>query len=166
MKPGIFTRSTAGYLVVLFLLGASNVYAILKLVQFNTYILDSQNVEIHLLDTEKKLVDSIFSQRRYEQKYILTRDAVLYNQFRAAKEDFDIHLASINSASLNPPQNESVENVKKHYQRYQSLVNVIDLTNRFITRAEAPLLDAVLPWIFSARPDGFDGRDEQAVQFF
>src|SRR3989339_1441133 len=46
------------------------------------------------------------------------------------------------------------------------LFNVIDLTNRFITRAEAPLLDAVLPWIFSARPDGFDGRDEQAVQFF
>jgi two-component system sensor histidine kinase GlrK len=122
MKPGIFARSTAGYLVVLFLLGAPNVYAILKLVQFNRYILDSQNVEIHLLDTEKKLVDSIFSQRRYEQKYILTKDAVLYNQFRAAKGDFDIHLASINSASLNPPQKESVESVKKHYQRYQSLV--------------------------------------------
>ena len=49
---------------------------------------------------------------------------------------------------------------------YEYTINVIDLTNRFITRAEAPLLDAVLPWIFSARPDGFDGRDEQAVQFF
>ena len=42
----------------------------------------------------------------------------------------------------------------------------LGLTNRFIARAEAPLLNAVFPWIFSARPDGFDGRDEQAVQFF
>lgn len=48
---------------------------------------------------------------------------------------------------------------------YYLEVNVIDLTNRFITGEEAPFLDTVFPWIFSARPDGFDGRDEQAVQF-
>ena len=120
MKPGIFARSTAGYLVVLFLLGASNVYAILKLVQFNAFILDSQNVEIHLLDVEKKLVDSMFSQRRYEQKYILTKDAVLYTQFLAAKDDFDKYLASISFASLNPSKKDSFEKIKTYHQRYQN----------------------------------------------
>lgn len=123
MKPGIFARSTAGYLVVLFLLAASNVYAILKLVQFNTLILDSQNVEFDLLDAEKKLVDSMFSQQRYEQKYILTKDAVLYTQFRAAKDDFDRYLASISLASLTPPQIDSIEKIKTHHQRYQNLVD-------------------------------------------
>jgi two-component system sensor histidine kinase GlrK len=122
MKPGIFARSTAGYLVVLFLLGASNVYAILKLVQFNTRIIDSQNVEIRLLDTEKKLVDSIYSQRRYEQKYILTKDAVFYTQFLAAKNDFEGYLASLSSVSLNPPQKDSIAKIKTYHQRYQSLV--------------------------------------------
>ena len=49
--------------------------------------------------------------------------------------------------------------------RWLSQLNVIDLTNRFITGEEAPFLDTVFPWIFPARPDGFDGRNEQAVQF-
>jgi len=122
MKPGIFIRSTAGYLAVLFLLGTSNVYAILKLVQFNTIILDSQSAEIGLLDTEKKLVDSMFSQWRYEQKYIITKDAVLYTQFRAAKDDFDRYLALIDSASLNPSQKDSVAKIKTQHQHYQFLV--------------------------------------------
>jgi two-component system sensor histidine kinase GlrK len=123
MKPGIFARSTAGYLVVLFLLGSSNVYAILKLVQFNTFILDSQKVENRLLDTEKKLFDSMFSQRRYEQKYLLTKDAVLYTQFRAAKNDFDGYLASLSTAPLSPAQKDSVAKVNTYHQRYQYLVN-------------------------------------------
>ena len=122
MKPGIFARLTTGYLVVLFLLGVSNVYAILKLVQFNTFILESQNVEISLIDTEKKLVDSLFSQRRYEQKYILSKDAVLYTQFHAAKDDFDKYLASISSASLTPSQKDSITKIKTYHQHYQSLV--------------------------------------------
>ena len=106
MKLGIFTRSTAGYLIVLVMLGASNVYAILKLVQFNTIIVDSQKAELGLLDKEKKLVDAMYSQSRYEQKYVLTKDAVLYTQFRAAKEDFDRYLALISGnakASAWPP---------------------------------------------------------------
>jgi two-component system sensor histidine kinase GlrK len=123
MKLGIFTRSTAGYLVVLLLLGASNVYAILKLVEFNAVILDSQNVEIRLLEIEKSLVDSMFSQRRFEQKYILTQDAVLHSQFRAAKEDFDGYLALLGAAPLNPAQKDSVAKVKTYHQRYQDLVH-------------------------------------------
>ena len=43
--------------------------------------------------------------------------------------------------------------------------NVIDLTDRFITGVEALFLDAVFSWIFSAWPDGFNGRDEQVKQF-
>lgn len=122
MKFGIFPRLTAGYLIVLFLLGASNVYAIFKLVQFNTLILSSYNQDIRLLDSEKKLIDSIFSQRRFEQKYILTKDRVLYNQFLAAKEDFERSLAELNSVPVSPIQTDSFKIIKKSHQRYQSLV--------------------------------------------
>jgi len=44
------------------------------------------------------------------------------------------------------------------------LLNVIDLTNRFITGVEAPFLYAKFPWPFSALPDGFNGYDEQIKQ--
>lgn len=43
--------------------------------------------------------------------------------------------------------------------------NVIDLTNWFVTWVKAPFLDGMFSWIFSAWPDGFDGGDEQTVQF-
>jgi two-component system, NtrC family, sensor histidine kinase GlrK len=122
MKFGIFQRLTAGYLVVLFLLGASNVYAILKLVQFNTLILKSYNEDIRLLDSEKKLVDSLFSQRRFEQKYILTKDTILYNQFLSAKEDFERTLAELNTIPVSPIQNDSFKIIKESHQRYHFLV--------------------------------------------
>ena len=122
MKFGIFPRLTSGYLVVLFLLGASNVYAILKLVQFNTLILNSYNEDIRLLDSEKKLVDSLFSQRRFEQKYILTKDTILYNQFLSAKEDFERTLAELNTIPVSPIQNDSFKIIKESHQRYHFLV--------------------------------------------
>ena len=122
MKFGIFPRLTAGYLVVLFLLGASNIYAIWKLVQFNALIFESYNEDIRLLDLEKKLVDSTFSQRQFEQKYILTRDSVLYNQFLSAKEDFERTLAEVNTIPVSSVQSDSFKKIKESHQRYQSLV--------------------------------------------
>ena len=122
MKFGIFPRLTVGYLVVLFLLGGSNVYAILKLVQFNTLILDSYNENIRLLDSEKKLVDSIFSQRRFEQKYILTKDIMLYHQFLAAKDDFEKILSELSLIPISPNMTDSFIIVKGAHQHYQFLV--------------------------------------------
>jgi two-component system sensor histidine kinase GlrK len=121
MKFGIFQRLTAGYLVVLFLLGASNVYAILKLVQFNTLILNSYNADIRLLDSEKKMVDSIFSQRRYEQKYILTKDPILYNQFLSAKADFERYLAELTLVSASPAKKEVLQKIRESHQHYRLL---------------------------------------------
>ena len=43
----------------------------------------------------------------------------------------------------------------------KSRVNVIDLTNWFITRVESSSLNTLFPWILSTRPDGFNGHDEQ-----
>ena len=122
MKFGIFPQLTAGYLAVLFLLGGSNVYAILKLVQFNTQILNSYNEDIRLLDSGKKLVDSIFSQRRFEQKYVLTKDTILYKQFLSANEDFERTLAELNTIPVSPVQNDFLKNIKESHQHYHFLI--------------------------------------------
>ena len=124
MKFGIFPRSTAGYLMVLFLLGGSNVYAILKLAQLNTVILKSHLEDTRLVETEKRLVDSFFSQMRYEQKYLLTNDAVLLNQFLAAKDDFERLLAEISVIPYLLAYKDSFAKIKTYHQRYQSLVDV------------------------------------------
>ncbi len=99
MKFGIFSRSTAGYLIALLLLGGSNVYAIWKLAQFNSIILKSHIEDTRLIDYQKKMVDSLFSQMRYEQKFILTKDRALFVQYLAAKDDFERMLAEISASS-------------------------------------------------------------------
>jgi two-component system sensor histidine kinase GlrK len=124
MKFGIFPRSTAGYLVILFLLGGSNVYAILKLAQLNTVILKSHLEDTRLVETEKRLVDSFFSQMRYEQKYLLTNDAVLLNQFLAAKDDFERLLAEISVIPYLLAYKDSFAKIKTYHHLYQSLVDV------------------------------------------
>ena len=48
----------AGYLAVLFLLGASSVYAILKLVQFNATIVRNYQEEIRMLDAGRRNADT------------------------------------------------------------------------------------------------------------
>jgi two-component system, NtrC family, sensor histidine kinase GlrK len=123
MTFGIFSRSTAGYIIVLLLLGGSNVYAIWKLAQFNSIILKSHIEDTRLIDYEKKMVDSLFSQLRYEQKFILTKDRALFVQFLAAKDDFERMLAEITSPSASPVYRDSFQKIKAYHQRYQSLVN-------------------------------------------
>ncbi len=123
MKFGIFARSTAGYLIILLLLGASNVYAIFKLVQFNTIIVQSLEVDISALDLEKRLVDSIFSQQRYEQKYLLTKDGAFYSQFLAARDEFNKYLSEFSAVPASPAIRETVEKVKSQYQHYLTLVD-------------------------------------------
>jgi two-component system sensor histidine kinase GlrK len=123
MKFSIFSRSTAGYLIVLLLLGGSNVYAIWKLAQFNRIILKSHIEDTRLIDFEKKMVDSVFSQMRYEQKFLLTKDRALFVQYLAAKDDFERMLAEVNSPSASPVYKDSFQKIKAYHQRYQSLVN-------------------------------------------
>jgi two-component system sensor histidine kinase GlrK len=122
MKFGIFPRSTAGYLMVLILLGGSNVYAILKLAEFNRVILKSHIEDTRLLETEKKLVDSIFSQQRYEQKYLLTNDSALFDQFLAAKNDFERLLAESSTITDLPVYKDAFKKMTAYHQRYLSLV--------------------------------------------
>jgi two-component system sensor histidine kinase GlrK len=123
MRFGIFPRLTAGYLAVLFLLGASSVYAIIKLVQFNATIVSDYKEEIRMLDTGRRIADSVFSQRRNEQKFLLTRDDVFYGQFMAAKVDFERLLAELKTLSPSPEKNEIYGRIERYHQRYQSLVD-------------------------------------------
>jgi two-component system sensor histidine kinase GlrK len=121
MKFGIFPRSTVGYLMVVLLLGGSNIYAIMKLAEFNAIILRSHIEDSRLLETEKKLADFITTQQRYEQKYLLTKDALLHKQFLQAKEDFERLLAEMTSLAFTPKIKATVEKIKEQHERYQSL---------------------------------------------
>ena len=80
------------YLAIFVPAMAVNAYTILQLQQFEQvtrYTLDADN---KMRDYEKKLTDSLLSQVRHERKYIIIKDATLYDRFLLAERDFSQYL--------------------------------------------------------------------------
>ncbi len=122
MRLRIFSRVLIGYFSVLFLLMAVSGYAILKLHQYNTGIRHILKVDNVILDYEKRLTDSILALLRYEKKYIITKDNAFYDKFLSEKNEFNKTLSAALLIADTSPKRDSLEKVKAHYGRYQSLV--------------------------------------------
>jgi two-component system, NtrC family, sensor histidine kinase GlrK len=122
MRLNIFSRLALGYLSILLIMGAVNAYTVSKLYRLNNETSLIFNTDGRLLDIKKGLTDSILSQLEYEKKYIITKDPVFYNQFLTANKTFDRYYSEAFSISNTPPKKVSLEQVKSHYDRYQSFV--------------------------------------------
>ena len=123
MRFSILSRSAIGYVVVFCLLAGLNVYAILKLDTFNAVVSRLVEVDVSILGYKKKLVDSILSELRYEQKYVLTKDPQLHKEFVAANQDFEKYLAEAHSIADSAQMDESFRRIRAYHQRYAWLVN-------------------------------------------
>jgi two-component system sensor histidine kinase GlrK len=112
-----------GYFAIFFLVILVSVYAILRLHQLNTGTRHILNIDNRILDYQEKLADSILSQLRYEKKYALTKDILLYEQFLSAKGDYTKFLSELLLIVDTPEKKESLRRAKTHYQRFQSLID-------------------------------------------
>ncbi len=112
-----------GYFVVLSLVILVSVYAIFRLHQLNSGARHVLNVDYAVLDYKEKLTDSYLSQLRYEKKYTITKDIVLYNQYVSAKKGFAQLLSEALTLADTPEKKDSLNNVKAHHQHLQSLID-------------------------------------------
>lgn len=123
IRTGLFRRWTIGYLVAFLLLAASNCYSVWKLHQLGTNTIANLNVDIVIIDFQKKLVDSILSQRRYEQKYLLLRDEKLYDQFLQANKEFRRFLDAVEPIANDGAMKESLKKILNSIETYEGIVN-------------------------------------------
>ncbi len=121
MRLTIFSRLMIGYFAIFSLVIFVSAYAILRLHQLNTGTHHILNIDNRILDYQEKLADSILSQLRYEKKYVLTKDVLLYEQFLSAKRDFVKLLSELLLIVDTPEKKDSLSKVRTHYQRFQSL---------------------------------------------
>ncbi|HYA93888.1 MAG TPA: ATP-binding protein [Thermodesulfobacteriota bacterium] len=123
MRLTIFSRLMIGYFAIFFLVIIVSVYAILRLHQLNMGTRHILNIDNRILDYEEKLADSTLSQLRYEKKYVLTKDILLYEQFLSAKGDFAKFLSELLLIVDTPEKKDSLSKIRAHYQRFQSLID-------------------------------------------
>ena len=122
MRLGIFSRLIIGYQVTFILFMGVSVYAIFELDRFNSVTRNILNIDNRIIDYEKKLTDSLLSQMRYERKYIIIKDEVLYDQFLLVRDEFSRNLDEVMSVVESSQDRDLLLRVKDYYQRYQSLI--------------------------------------------
>ncbi len=123
MRLTIFSRLMIGYFVVLSLVILVSVYAIFRLHQLNSGARHVLNVDYAILDYKEKLTDSYLSQLRYEKKYTITKDILLYNQYVSAKKGFAQLLSEALFVADTSEKKDSLNKIKAHYQHFQSLID-------------------------------------------
>jgi two-component system sensor histidine kinase GlrK len=131
MKLTIFSRLIIGYLTIFTLVTVVSVYAILQLHQLNRGTRKMLQVNTPILDYVQKLTNSILEQLRYQKKYTLTRDILLYDQFLSAKEDFKKIFSEALSKADTEEKRESLRKIKVHLERFESF---IDKENEYVRK--------------------------------
>jgi two-component system sensor histidine kinase GlrK len=121
VRLSLFSRVTLGYLVIFLLVTAVSGYAIFQLRQFDELTKSILTVDNRILDKEKTLADLLLSQSRYEQKFAITRDPALYNEFVRLKKDFEMQLEEALGFD-DAAARETLNGIKKNYQVYENLV--------------------------------------------
>ena len=123
MRLTILSRLMIGYFTIFILVMIASVYGIVKLYQLNAETSHILRIDNRILDYEEKMTDSILSQLRYEKKYIITKDTVLYDQFLSAKRDFDKFLSEVLLIVDTSEKRDSLSKVKAYHERFQSLID-------------------------------------------
>jgi two-component system sensor histidine kinase GlrK len=88
----IFSRLMTGYLALLVLATGVSVYAIIQLRHVRNVTQSVILVDNPLLELQKHLSDALLSEQRYEKKFLIMQDDILYRGFLASKDEFEGHL--------------------------------------------------------------------------
>ncbi len=89
MQWSIFSRLMTGYVVLLALATAVSVYAITQLIYVRDVTQSVIMTDNPLLDLHKNLSDALLSEERYEKKYVIMHDPVLYEGFLKSGDAFE-----------------------------------------------------------------------------
>jgi len=121
MKWTIFSRLVFGYLLIAFLVLAMSGYAVFELGQVERIAYSILQTDNRIMNLEKKITDSMLSQMRYEQKFVITKDRELYQQFLLAQNDFHkFTREAMIAAGSSDPKN-LVEALTANQKAYEAL---------------------------------------------
>ena len=123
MKLTIFSRVLIGYLILIILVIVMGAYTFYQMSQINEVTQSILTINNQMLDYSEKLLDLIYSQVRYEKKFIISKDEIFYNEFLRLRNDFDRTLEEMKPLADFSPTGISLNQIKEFYQDYQSLVH-------------------------------------------
>ncbi len=121
MRFTIFSRLSAGFIVIFILIILTSIYVAAQFQKLEDIPASILNIDNRMLSSNKKLIDALLSQVRYEEKFIILKDDALYDNFIAARNDFDQYSRELMSVADSPRARSLLNDIKQSHQRYQKL---------------------------------------------
>jgi two-component system sensor histidine kinase GlrK len=121
MKLTIFSRLLAGHLIIFILVIGMSAYAIVQISRINEVTQSVLTINNRMSDNAERLSDVVFSQVRYERKFLISKDEVFYSQFLQLKGDFDRSLGEMVLIADSPQTKRILNTIKESYRNYQFL---------------------------------------------
>jgi two-component system sensor histidine kinase GlrK len=120
MKLTIFKRLTIGYLTMMLVVVFLGVYVTFKLSHLDRITRAVVSVESTGIRLSESLVDSLFSQRSFEKKYLVSKDEDFFRQFRKVQEQFKKDLARLEIVMDTSEKKSLLRQVRKLHGQYVS----------------------------------------------
>ena len=121
MKLTIFSRLVIIYIIIFSAVSGINLFAIYQFGRLNQITNSILTIDNRMLAIQKVLTDSLFSQMRYGEKGILTKDPALFDQFHAAMGTFDKNFKEATQLA-DQKAKDLLKKADSFYKQYQSLL--------------------------------------------
>ncbi len=118
MRLTIFKRLICGHLAIMVLIIVMGAYVVIQLNQLNRLNQELASIDSAVIGGIERLMDLLFSQVGFEQKYLNSKDADFSRQFKTQKKNFSQQLQHL-SALVNHPENQNIfAEVTESYHSY------------------------------------------------
>ncbi len=111
-----------GFLVILLIVTSLGAYSTLKLGQLNQIIRSISSIDSEIIRIANRLRDALLTQRKFEKKYVVSKDSDFYRQFLESERYIqkDLERISILMSTMETPG--PILDVHEFYDQYLTIV--------------------------------------------
>lgn len=127
LNLSIYQKMIIGYMLIVFMVVAVSIYTITILFKLNTISSSILSRDIALIDINKRMINSLLSQDRSKENYLLLGDEIFLNAFQDKKREMIKDLASLEKLADTQNERGEIEFFKKLYFDYTNVNKDTDI---------------------------------------
>lgn len=127
LNLSIYQKMIIGYMLIVFMVVAVSIYTITILFKLNTISSSILSRDIALIDINKRMINSLLSQDRSKENYLLLGDEIFLNAFQDKKREMIKDLAGLEKLADTQNERGEIEFFKKLYFDYTNVNKDTDI---------------------------------------
>ena len=127
LNLSIYQKMIIGYMMIVFMVVAVSIYTVTILFKLNAISSSILSRDIALIDINKRMINSLLSQDRSKENYLLLGDEVFLSAFQEKKRETIKDLASLEKLADTQKERDEIEFFKRLYFDYTNVNKDADI---------------------------------------